>query len=114
MTRREFFARREFVTSNIGLYLRENPGDGSTLFAAPAQMVAMSSDPRVGHQEPFLHITYDEAQRLVDELWQCGVRPSEGTGSAGALAATERHLADMRKVAFGALRNAGVECDGNR
>lgn len=70
MTRREFFAHRRFVTSSIGLYLRENLGDGTTLFAAPAQMVAMSSDPRVGHPEPLLHITYDEAQRLVDELWR--------------------------------------------
>ena len=111
MTRREFFAHRGFVTSSIGLYLREIPGDGSTLFAAPVQMVAMDSDPRVGSQEPFLRITYDEAQRLVDELWQCGVRPSEGTGSAGSLAATEarsvgikiaKNTPDLEKV-FGRL-----------
>jgi hypothetical protein len=112
--RREFFARQGFLTDSISLYLRERPGDGSTLFAAPAQMVAMSSDPRVGGSDPFVRITYDEAQRLVDELWQCGIRPSEGTGSAGSLAATERHLADIRNVAFGAIRNVGVECDGNR
>ena len=113
--RREFFARREFFTDGISLFLRERPGDGSTLFAAPAQMVVVSAEQYVsGPREPFVCITYDEAQRLVDELWQCGVRPSEGTGSSGSLAATERHLADMRKVAFGALRNAGVECDGNR
>ena len=60
MTRREFFAHRGFVTSSIGLYLRENPGDGSTLFAAPVQMVAMDSDPRVGSQEPFLGRYVDE------------------------------------------------------
>ncbi len=40
------------------------------------------------------------AQQLMDDLWQCGIRPSEGSGSAGALAATERHLADMRKLVF--------------
>lgn len=40
------------------------------------------------------------AQELMDSLWQCGLRPSEGSGSAGALAATERHLADMRQIAF--------------
>lgn len=40
------------------------------------------------------------AQELIDSLWQCGLRPSEGSGSAGALAATERHLADMRQIAF--------------
>ena len=37
---------------------------------------------------------------LMDDLWQCGLRPSEGTGSAGALAATQKHLDDMRKLVF--------------
>ena len=38
------------------------------------------------------------AQVLMDELWNCGVRPTEGTGSAGSLKATENHLGDMRKI----------------
>lgn len=32
------------------------------------------------------------AQLLMDDLWRCGIRPSEGAGSAGHAAATERHL----------------------
>lgn len=32
-------------------------------------------------------------------------RPTEGTGSAGALAATERHLKDMQTIAFRLLPN---------
>lgn len=39
------------------------------------------------------------AQVLMDELWNCGVRPTEGTGSAGSLKATENHLEDMRDIA---------------
>lgn len=42
----------------------------------------------------------DQAQTLMDELWNCGLRPTEGTGSAGALKATERHLDDMRRLVF--------------
>ncbi len=38
----------------------------------------------------------NEAQALMDRLWACGLRPTEGKGSAGAMAATERHLADLR------------------
>lgn len=38
------------------------------------------------------------AQTLMDDLWDCGVRPTEGKGSAGAMAATEKHLGDMRKL----------------
>lgn len=45
----------------------------------------------------------------MDELWTCGLRPSEGTGSAGSLAATERHLKDMQVIAMGLLKKDGVE-----
>lgn len=54
--------------------------------------------------QPFLTLEPREAQQLMDELWLCGLRPTEGTGSAGSLAATERHLADMRAIAFSKLR----------
>ena len=42
----------------------------------------------------------NEAQKLMDQLWVCGLRPTEGTGSAGSLKATENHLSDMRKIVF--------------
>ena len=45
-----------------------------------------------------------EAQELVDALWSAGVRPSEGSGSAGSLKATEKHLADMRLIALSSLK----------
>lgn len=50
--------------------------------------------------EPTVRITNEAAQVLMDELWNCGLRPTEGTGSAGALAATQRHLEDMRTLVF--------------
>ena len=40
------------------------------------------------------------AQVLMDDLWSCGIRPTEGAGSAGSLKATEYHLEDMRKLVF--------------
>lgn len=49
---------------------------------------------------PTTRLDLSEAQELMDDLWQCGLRPSEGTGSAGAMAATQKHLEDMRKIAF--------------
>ena len=48
------------------------------------------------------------AQVLMDELWRCGIRPAEGSGSAGSLMATERHLKDMQSIAFGLLKKRGV------
>jgi len=47
-----------------------------------------------------VEISFNRAQELMDGLWSAGVRPTEGTGSAGSLAATERHLEDMRAMVF--------------
>ncbi len=54
--------------------------------------------------EPTIRLEYDEAQQLMDDLWQAGLRPAEGSGSAGSLRATEKHLEDMRKIAFNKLK----------
>lgn len=40
----------------------------------------------------------DQAQRLMDSLWDCGLRPAAGSGSAGSLAATQDHLATAKKL----------------
>lgn len=50
--------------------------------------------------KPTFELSIDAAQRLMDGLWSCGLRPTEGSGSAGMLAATERHLEDFRKLVF--------------
>jgi len=50
--------------------------------------------------KPFLSLSEEQAQSLMDALWSVGCRPSEGHGSTGQLAATEKHLEDMRKIAF--------------
>jgi len=53
---------------------------------------------------PAIGLSGNSAQQLMDELWRCGIRPTEGSGSAGSLAATERHLEDFRKIAFKQLK----------
>ena len=64
---------------------------------APVGFIAQREDHEVA---PFMSLTLTSAQELMDELWRCGLRPSEGSGSAGSLAATERHLSDMRRLVF--------------
>ena len=49
---------------------------------------------------PLLKISENAAQELMDQLWSCGLRPSQGSGSAGSLSATQYHLEDMRKLVF--------------
>lgn len=65
-----------------------------------AQPVTMAEVEPGSFVEPFLRLAPHEAQALMDSLWDCGLRPSEGSGSAGALAATQRHLEDMRRLVF--------------
>ena len=54
---------------------------------------------------PTLSLSYDSVQSLMDELWSQGIRPSNGDGNVGQLAATKAHLEDMRKIAFDFLGN---------
>lgn len=56
--------------------------------------------------KPLLMIRREQAQVLMDDLWNAGIRPTEGAGSAGAMRAAEHHIADLRRVAFKAL---GIE-----
>jgi len=42
----------------------------------------------------------EESQQLMDDLWRCGLRPTEGQGSAGALLATQEHVRDLRTLLF--------------
>ena len=50
--------------------------------------------------DPTFSLDIQQAQSIMDDLWNCGLRPTEGTGSAGALAATQKHLEDMRTLVF--------------
>lgn len=50
--------------------------------------------------DPSFVLDREDAQRLIDDLWECGLRPSSGAGSAGQLSATQAHLEDMRRLVF--------------
>ena len=92
--------QRDIFSGNIQVRLMDDR-DGQLWVAQPVELKEL----REGYYAPpFLTIDQTTAQMIVDELWQCGLRPSEGTGSAGALAATEKHLHDMKKIAFKALK----------
>ena len=54
----------------------------------------------------FCTLDVDQAQLLMDDLWNCGLRPSEGSGSARSMKATQNHLADLKKILFHKL---GIE-----
>lgn len=90
-------AQREIWNHCISLRIGQRNQSGSLSVAKPLLFVEQSEASFI---EPCIRLANTEAQMLMDELWNCGLRPSEGTGSAGSLAATERHLKDMQRIVF--------------
>lgn len=94
---------RRLMSHRIELTFYEKR-DGEVGIARPLTM-----DYRPAHEAqseqtyPTVIIDIEAAQELMDQLWDCGLRPTEGSGSAGQLAATQKHLEDMRALVFQAL-----------
>jgi len=101
----EVFAERRHWGGRIDLMFVKRER-GSSSCAAPLQFQPIEEGDVP--DEPTVRLHNDQAQALMDELWRCGLRPTEGSGSAGSLAATERHLKDMRSIAMGLLSRDGV------
>lgn len=104
-SRIEVFAELRHFGRAISISFRTDDGVVQR-YAMPPDFVDVPDEDRV---RPTFDLDKTSAQQLMDELWRCGLRPSEGTGSAGSLAATEKHLQDMRKIAFGLLRDEGIQ-----
>ena len=98
-------ARRALFRNKIELSMVvDRVDDKANVSLLAAKNVEMSHVDEGAVVDPFMVMSLETAQLLMDELWNCGLRPSEGTGSAGSLAATERHLKDMKTIAFHALK----------
>lgn len=50
--------------------------------------------------QPAFKLFREDAQNFMDQLWDCGLRPMQGAGSAGQLSSTLKHLEDMRALVF--------------
>ena len=100
-------AQRELWNNAIALHFAQRNERGDLAIARPCVWETVPEGSV--SVDAALQLRPEDAQLLMDELWNCGLRPSEGTGSAGSLAATERHLKDMQAIAKGLLRKSGVE-----
>lgn len=103
MNRLQIFAERRVHTGRIELHISK-PATVPGLISIAKPLVFESIEEGYLCPESAVSLTQTEAQMLMDELWNAGLRPSQGSGSAGSLAATERHLEDMRTMAFGLLK----------
>lgn len=80
--------------SGVEFLIKEGRAMGRTVIMDTA------TDDNAVSSEPTFSLSVEAAQTLMDDLWNTGLRPTEGAGSAGSLAATQRHLEDMRRLVF--------------
>ena len=72
--------------------------DGSVSLAAPLTLEPIESGVFI---EPTLIVAGNGlAQDVLNQLWQQGFRPKDGTGNGGHIDAVKYHLEDMRKMVF--------------
>lgn len=99
----EFYAADRDFRHLVDIHIRRyvfRDGVAAQLTAQPLQFVdtTATADNYNPCEAAAIRMKRDEAQSLMDELWRIGLRPTEGSGSAGSLAATQEHLRDMRSI----------------
>jgi hypothetical protein len=81
----------------IGVYMTHRTVEDKQVFAKNIEWEERQEAQLIS---PIFYMQIQDAQVLMDDLWAAGMRPTEGTGSAGSLSATQKHLEDMRRIAF--------------
>jgi hypothetical protein len=97
MKQYKFGVQRDIWSDSITLRIGYPSENGMFYHAKPIQMEAIETGMLT---EPCLSLMLEEAQLLMDNMWDAGVRPSQSVGTAGQLDATKYHLEDMRRLVF--------------
>lgn len=82
----------------VELLIGSEKREGHSIYVVKPENIILTQIDEMYATEPSLRISRTAAQTLIDDLWMSGLRPTEGTGSAGSLKATQNHLNDMRKI----------------
>ena len=99
----EIRCERSAFNFNVNFWIWEtqwSPERVTRAIATPLIFRTLTKQDECLAQVPAFTVGDESAQAFMDELWRAGFRPTEGSGSAGSLAATERHLQDMRALVF--------------
>jgi hypothetical protein len=86
--------------NKVHLYTRLVVSPAMTRFPAKIIWAEVNNDePDLWRYDvPLLRLNGEEASRLMDELWNAGVRPSNGAGSHATHEAMSAHIKDLQKV----------------
>ncbi len=89
---------------DIAVLVRGDDRSGGILRTIAAAGMEFVEIPVGGQMPTATAISRQAAQRLIDSLWTCGLRPTQGRQSEGVTLAQARHLDDMRSIAFAKLK----------
>lgn len=104
MEKMKVMATRVPVYQGAGIEIRILVDADGTHSPAYIQFATMHTIERGMLIPPALTISDENAQALCDALWDAGIRPTNGAGSVGQLAAVQAHLGDMRKIVESKLK----------
>lgn len=90
-------ARRNEWRDDFGVAIRVQGHDGKVYRAKPIEFEEIQDGMWL---EPTINLESHNAQELFQQLWDAGLRPSDGSGNAGHTAALSAHLEDMRTLVF--------------
>lgn len=96
MSKYMIFADKRPYNNDIEIWIEKDhvPGDSIQIVTD----FILETAEEGANRSPSMLLSIRNAQILMDALWGCGLRPSQGSGSAGSLSATQKHLEDMRKI----------------
>lgn len=96
----KFYIRREsFLGRELEVHIGRRVDDKWAVML-PAQMKVLSIEEHSMSHAPAFTMENDDAQSLMDALFDAGIRPTAGFGSPGQVAAIKEHLEDMRRLVF--------------
>lgn len=93
-------AKIDMFSDSIGLFFFDKLPNGAVDLVQNFEVRRIEEHECVRQDVAPLHIDRAGAQVLMDDLWNCGIRPTDGAGTAGSMRATEKHLEDMRAIVF--------------
>lgn len=97
-TETRIFIEERIYENSFAIYGAVKTREGRRFFKAPeVGDIAPDYSP---NPEAFLRLTPDVMQDIFNQLWKIGLRPKDGTGNSGHIAALQYHLEDMRNLVF--------------
>jgi hypothetical protein len=95
--------QRRFDADSLMVWVHRELADGRHEWVSAQLTVQQLDKHKPSEDGPTFHLTPQEAQSLMDGLWEAGVRPRDGAGSLAHVDAQKAHLEDMRRLVFGPM-----------